>query len=119
MMIHNLTGLLALAPQAQSAPGTAPDPKAQMFTTIGMMVLMGVMFYFVLIRPQSKRAKEQANLLKTLKPGDKVVTGSGIVGVVVTVKDNTVSLRSADTKMEILKSAVTNITERAGGSSES
>ena len=104
---------------AEAATGTAPDPRAQMFTTVGMMVLMGVMFYFVLIRPQSKRAKEQANMLKALKAGDHVVTGSGIVGVVIAVKERTVSLRSADTKLEVLKSAVTEITERGGGASES
>jgi preprotein translocase subunit YajC len=73
----------------------------------------------VLIRPQSKRAKQQANLLKALKAGDKVVTSSGLVGVVIAVKERTVSLRSADAKLEILKSAVTEITERAGESSES
>ena len=115
MMIQNFDILLA-----QAASGTAPDPRAQMFTTIGMMVLMGVMFYFVLIRPQSKRAKEQANMLKTLKKGDKVTTSSGIVGVIVAVGDRIVTLRSgADTKLEVLKSAVTEITERTGGSSES
>jgi preprotein translocase subunit YajC len=118
MTIPNFSAMLAMAPQAQSGTGTAPDPKAQMMTTIGMMVLMGVMFYFVLIRPQSKRAKEAAKLLKALKAGDKVVTASGIVGIVIAVKERTVSLRSADTKMEILKSAVTEITER-GESSES
>ena len=114
MTIRDFCILLAQAPS-----GTTQDPRAQMFTTIGMMVLMGVMFYFVLIRPQSKRAKDQANLLKALKPADKVVTSSGIVGVVIAVKERTVSLRSADAKLEVLKSAVTEITERAGESSES
>lgn len=115
MTIQNLSVLLA-----EAQPATQPDPKAQMFTTVGMMVLMGVMFYFVLIRPQSKRSKEQANLLKALKKGDKVTTSSGIVGVVVALNDRIVTLRSgADTKLEVLKSAVTEITERAGGSSES
>jgi preprotein translocase subunit YajC len=104
---------------AEAAPTTTQDPRAQMFTTVGMMVLMGVMFYFVLIRPQSKRAKEHANLLKTLKAGDRVVAGGGVVGVVIAVKERTVSLRSADTKLEVLKSAVTEITERGGESSES
>ena len=48
-----------------------------------------------------------------LKSGDKVVTSSGIVGVVITVKDRTVSLRSADAKMEVTKASVTEIL--AGG----
>jgi preprotein translocase YajC subunit len=49
--------------------------------------------------------------LKKLKSGDKVVTASGIIGVVITVKDQTVSLRSADAKMEVTKSSVTEILE--------
>jgi preprotein translocase subunit YajC len=69
-----------------------------------------------MIRPQSKKAKELAAKMNTLKPGDKIVTSSGIVGTVVAVKDRTVSMRSADTKLEVLKSAVSEITERAGES---
>ena len=53
-------------------------------------------------------------MLASLKSGDKVVTSSGIVGVVITVKDKTVSLRSADAKMEVTKSSVTEILERGG-----
>ena len=79
---------------------------------------MGVMMYFILFRPQQQRAKHQAQLLKSLKSGDKVVTTSGIVGVVITVKDKTVSLRSADAKMEITKSSVAEIIE-SGGATES
>ncbi len=82
------------------------------------LVLLIVVFYFALIRPQQKRSRQQADLIKGLRPGDKVVTASGIVGVVVTVKEKTISLRSADTKMEVTKGAVTEVTER-GGSAES
>ena len=113
MTIQNLDFLLALAPQAQ--PGQEPPPA---WTTLVPLVLIGVVFYFILFRPQQKRAKEHTNLLKTLKPGDKIVTSSGIVGVVLTVKDRTVSLRSADTKLEVLKSSVAEVSER-GGASES
>jgi preprotein translocase subunit YajC len=79
-----------------------------------MFALMGVIFYFLLIRPQRTRAKQQAELLKALKSGDKIVTASGIIGVVISVKDKSVSIRSSDAKLEILKSAVSEITERAG-----
>lgn len=73
------------------------------------MVLLVVVFYFILIRPQQKRAKQQAVLIQSLKSGDKVATASGIVGVVITVKDKTVSIRSADAKMEVTKASVTEI----------
>jgi len=69
------------------------------------------MIYFVMIRPQSQQRKKQAALIDALKSGDKVVTLSGIVGTVITVKDNTVSLRSADAKIEITKASVTQILE--------
>jgi len=76
-----------------------------------MLVLMVVMIGFMFFS-QSKKAKQHAALLKTLKPGDKVVTASGILGTVVTVRDTVVTIRSADAKLELTKSAVAEITER-------
>ena len=55
-----------------------------------------MIFYIALIRPQQKKAKEHAELLKNVRAGDKIVTNGGMVGVVVTVKENTLTLRSAD-----------------------
>jgi preprotein translocase YajC subunit len=52
-------------------------------------------------------------MLKTIKNGDKIVTSSGIVGTIVGIKDKSVSIRSADTKLEVLKSSVSEITERS------
>ncbi|MBM3835640.1 MAG: preprotein translocase subunit YajC [Verrucomicrobia bacterium] len=89
-----------------------------MVYTLGMFLILGFMFYFVMIRPQQKKAREHAELLKALKPGDKVLTSGGILGVVVSVKDKSVSIRSADAKLEVLKSAVSEITEKASGSAE-
>jgi preprotein translocase subunit YajC len=107
----NLHGLIILADAAAQPQGGPPT-----ITTFVPFILMFVVLYFVMIRPQSKKAKELANLVKAMKPGDKVLTSSGIVGIVVSVKDKTVAIRSADTKLEVLKSAVSEITERAGES---
>lgn len=82
------------------------DTKKQMFTQVGMMVFIGIIFYVMLIRPQQKRAKEQAKLVSELKAGDKVTTTSGIVGVVVGIKDNSVTLRSGESKLEVTKAAI-------------
>ena len=119
----HLNEILVLA-QATAAPATtsttAPaaassgTPTAQQGSPFGLlfpMVLIFVVMYFLMIRPQSQQRKKQAQLLETLKSGDKVVTSSGIVGVVITVKENTVSIRSADAKMEITKSSVVQILE--------
>jgi preprotein translocase subunit YajC len=118
MYLLNMGSFLAMG-QPPSPPGTTPDPRGQMVYTIGMLGIMFVMFYFVLIRPQSRKAKQHAEMLKTVRPGDKVLTSGGIVGVVLSVKEKTISIRSADAKFEVVKSAITEITERSGDSSES
>lgn len=76
-----------------------------------LLVLLVVIMYFMTIRPQQQRAKQMAKLVSSLKSGDKVITSSGIVGIVITVKDKTVSLRSADAKMEVTKSSITEIVQ--------
>ena len=97
-------------------PGQPAPPAWMQFVPLGLMV---VVFYFALIRPQQKKAKAHAELLKAVKAGDKIVTTSGILGVVLTVKDKSISIRSADSKFEITKSAVAEILERSGEASES
>jgi preprotein translocase subunit YajC len=108
--------ILALAPPAQ--PGQ--QGSAQAWTGLVPLILLMVVFYFVLIRPQQKKAKQHAEMLKTIKPGDKIVTSGGLIGVVLTVKEKGgVTIRSADAKLEITRSAVAEITERGGEKSES
>jgi preprotein translocase subunit YajC len=116
MNLSTLGVMLALG--QPTTPGTTPDPRGQALYTVLMLVIMIVMFYFVLIRPQSKKAKDHAEMLKGVKPGDKVITSGGVVGVVVTVKEKTLSIRSADSKFEVTKAAITEITERSGAPSE-
>ena len=94
-------------------PGTQQNPTAQMLQMLGMVVFFIVVMYFIMIRPQQKKAKEHDQLLKSLKPKDKIVTSGGVVGIVVSVGERSVTIRSADTKLEVLKSAVTEITERS------
>jgi preprotein translocase subunit YajC len=110
----NLSAIMALTPPPQSGQSSAPA-----WTGFVPLLLLIVVFYFILIRPQQKRAKQQTELLKSVRPGDKILTNGGILGVVVTVKEKSVSIRSADSKMEITKSAITEIVERSGESSES
>ena len=105
--------LLAFAPPAQ--PG---QPAPPMWTQFVPLILLFVVFYFILIRPQQKKAKLQAEMLKGIKAGDKVMTNSGIIGQVITVKDKSVTLRSADSKLEVSKAAVTDILERSGETGE-
>ncbi len=92
------------------AEASPEDAKRANLYQVGMIAFMIVIFYVMLIRPQQKQAKKQAELLKGLKKGDKVVTSSGIIGVVTGIQDNAVTLRSADTKLEVQKSAISQVT---------
>lgn len=106
MTIHSVFALLA--------DQVVENPTGQTVKMIGMVAIMGVMMYLIIIRPQRTRQKQLNALMSNLKAGDKILTGSGIVGVVVGVKEKTVSIRSADSKLEILKSTISEITEKAG-----
>ena len=94
----------------------APNPIAQ----FAPLIFIGVIFYFLLIRPQQKQRKELQKLVESLKTGDKVVTSGGIYGMISNVKERTVLLKVADNvKIEIDKSAVATVVERQiSGSSE-
>src|SRR5882724_9967523 len=73
-------------------------------------IFIFVIMYFVLLRPQMKRQKDQQRLVSTLKTGDRVVTSAGIHGLISNVKDTTVIVKVADNvKIEMEKTAVTNV----------
>lgn len=79
---------------AHAAPAAAqqPDPLMSMLP----LIIIFVLFYFMLIRPQMKRAKEQRKMLEALQKGDEVVTASGQVGKVTKVGEQFVSIEIAD-----------------------
>lgn len=106
----------APASPAGQPQGFQQNPNASSLINLGLIVMMVVVFWLLMIRPQTKKAKEHAAMLKTLRPGDKVETNGGVVGIVVSVKEKTVSIRSAETKMEVLKGAISDVTERSGES---
>lgn len=105
-MLINTVCLLA----GTTPPGT--QSQAPGWLSLFPIILMFVVFYFLLIRPQTKRQREMENTQKGLKSGMKVMTASGIIGTIVTVKDRTLTIRSSDAKLEITRSAVTEILER-------
>jgi len=109
-----LNTILALGQPPQ--PGQAAQP---IWTSMVPLALLVVVFYFALIRPQQKKQKAHAELLKAVKPGDKIITTGGVVATVVTVKEKNLMVRSGDAKFEITKAGIAEITERGGESSES
>jgi preprotein translocase subunit YajC len=71
------------------------------------LVLLIVIFYFMLIRPQQKRTKEHRNMIEALKSGDKVFTIGGMRGTIAAVDDSKIVLRVADNvKVSFNKSAI-------------
>ena len=83
-----------------------PQPQGGLTGMFVPMILMVVIFYFLLIRPQQKKAKEHTKMVDTLKSGDSVVTRGGVVGAVQSVKETTVSIRSLESKFEVEKHAI-------------
>ncbi len=92
---------LAHAADAAAAPN---EPNIMGFLPL---IAIFVLFYFMLIRPQIKRAKEQKNMLESLQKGDEVVTQGGLVGKVAKISDDFVSVEVAEgTVLTVQKGAV-------------
>jgi preprotein translocase subunit YajC len=86
-------------------------PQAQTVNPLAMnflpLILIFVVFYFLLIRPQKTKEKEHQNMLANLAKNDEVVTTGGIHGTIVNLKDKTVSLRvDENVKIEVEKNCI-------------
>lgn len=95
--------LISLAHAAEPA-ATSGEPGIMGFLPL---IAIFVLFYFMLIRPQMKRAKEQKNMIEAIQKGDEVVTAGGLVGKVVKISDNFVSLEvAANTVVTVQKPSI-------------
>jgi preprotein translocase subunit YajC len=89
---------------AQAAPASE---QPNIFVSMAPLIFIFVIFYFLLIRPQQKKAKEHAKLIDAIKTGDQVVTNAGIHGTVTNVKEKTFIIKIADNvKVEFDRAAV-------------
>jgi preprotein translocase subunit YajC len=95
------------------AQATQPQPEQPGIASMLIPFLcIGVIFYFLIIRPQKKKQKDQENLIKSLKTGDHVITAGGIHGMVANVKERSVIVKVADNvKIELEKTSVTTVTK--------
>ena len=86
-----------------------------MLLTLGMLVVVGVAFYFFGIRPQKKQEKETAAMRNNLQVGDEITTIGGIIGKVVSIKEETCVIETSrdGTKIRILKSAISKVDVKA------
>ncbi len=101
-----MTALTSLFLAQEAAPtGGGPLGNPLIFP-----ILMIVMMYFIIIRPQRKKQKEQENLQKSATTGDRVITIGGAHGVITSVREKTVMVRIADNvKVEFDKSAIATV----------
>lgn len=86
----------------------ATNSGGNMWITVLMLVAMLGIFYFFLYRPQKKQEKESSNMRNSLKVGDEITTIGGIIGKVISIKEETVMIETGNdkTKIRILRSAV-------------
>ena len=93
------------------AAGTAgPDSLLLQFAP---MIVIAVLFWFLLIRPQQKRMKEHRAMVETLKKGDEVVTQGGLVGKITAVRDSELEVEIAPgVKVRVIRSTVTGLVNR-------
>ncbi len=96
----NLMNVLLMAPPTQ---GANQNPLMQFLP----LILIGIVFYFFMIRPQTKKMKDQRNFIEGIKKGDKVVTIGGIHGKIAEINDDTYMLEIENgVKMKIDKVSV-------------
>ena len=80
------------------------------------LVLMVVVLYLLMIRPQQKRQKQWQAMLAAIKTGDRVTTAGGIRGIILSIKDDTIVIRVAPdgVKLEVAKNAIASVTTSDG-----
>ena len=100
---------------AQAAAGQQGDPMS-MLITFG---LIGIIFYFLLIRPQRKQQKELKERQDSLKPGDKVVSAGGIYGVITKVEQDAVRMEIAPSvTIKIAKTSIVTSVAKDGSAED-
>jgi len=96
-MINLGSAVLQAQQQQQGSP----------FAMLLPLILLFLVFYFIFMRPQIKRQKELQAMIQSLKKGDKVVTSGGIIGTVVGVSEDKVTIKVGEgTKLEVVKSYI-------------
>lgn len=91
--------------------GSASSPLVNLLP----IILIFVIFYFLLIRPQKKQQDIHKKMIASLKKNDEVITAGGIHGTIMNVKDHTVTLKVDDNvKVEVQKSSIATMKRKAG-----
>jgi preprotein translocase subunit YajC len=107
--------IILAAPQAPGSGGEAPSGSGALVSFLPLVAIFAI-FYFLIIRPQSKKQKETQKMLSALKKGDRIVTIGGIHGVIQKIKEGTATVIvrvDENTALEFSRSAVSSVESQA------
>lgn len=113
-MLMTLTeGATAVGDAAAADATMATGGVGAIIGSLFPLILMFVIFYFMLIRPQRKKDKKVKEMLAALKPGDRICTIGGIYGTITSIKDDTIelSVSNENTKLVVARWAIRNVEE--------
>ena len=110
-----MTNETMLMTMVQAAPAGQPGGAAGILLGVGPWLLIFVIFYILMIRPQQRRVKEHQAAIAAVKKGDDVITGGGIRGRVTKVGDDEVEVEIANgVKVRVVKSTLTGVVSGTG-----
>ena len=107
--------IVTILAQPTTQPGESTPGLSNM---LPMFLIMGLIFYFLLIRPQGREKKKRAKMIDALKKNDRVLTIGGIVGTVTAVRDDEITLKvdeSSNTKITFSRSSIQRVVGDSGG----
>jgi preprotein translocase subunit YajC len=100
---------------AQGAAGV-PEGGSAWMSLLVPMIFMFAIFYFLLIRPQQKKAKEHKALLDNLKKGDRIITSGGMIGTIINIDDQIVNVEIADrVRIEMARPSIAGFAPKKSG----
>jgi len=104
---------------AMGTGGGATGQGAGGFTSLIPIILMFVIFYFLLIRPQQKKSKEHREMINRLKKGDRIITSGGLHGQITAVDDTTMTVEIADrVRVKVARGNVAQVVQATSGTQE-
>jgi preprotein translocase subunit YajC len=105
-----LLAVLVLVGSCTTTTGTQGTDQSSTTSTlylVGFLVVIFALFYFVMIRPQRKRQKEQQNMVASLQKGDRVITAGGIYGVIDNIREDSVIIKvEGGTLLRVAKGSI-------------
>ena len=104
---------------AMGAPqGGAPADAGGMLFQFMPLILMFAVFWFLLIRPQQKRAKAHREMLSNLKRGDRIITQGGFIGRILEIDEEQILLECGDSKLKLSRAAVGGLLQESNSKAE-